>query len=278
MNDRKAETIVGITVTVALLILIFGMIWGKGMSLFSGRILYTVRFDNIGGLEKGDPVMIRGMEQGEVGKITMQPECVLVQISVNKSMQLYADFSVQIESREIIGGKQITLIPGKSGVPADPEKIYKGKLRGDILMILSRADHILTRMDSVFIGLEQMADSDRLNMVMANVEESAAEARQLFKDIRPQLKATIDNFEGFSNTLVEDSAAQKLNGIITRLDSAAILIHQVADDIQAEDGTVGKMIKDQALFDQLLQTATHMDSLILDIKTNPKRYVHMSLF
>ena len=272
------EIIVGITVTMALLILIFGMIWGKGMKLFSGRNLYTIGFENIGGLEKGDPVVIRGMEQGEVGKITMQPECVIVQISVNKTLPLYSDFSVQIESREIIGGKQITVIPGKSGYPADPEKIYTGRLRGDILMILSQADQILSRIDSVFTGLEQLVDNDRLNKVMANVEESASEARQLFKEIRPQLKSTLDNFQGVSHTLVEDSAAQKLSGIINRLDSASVLIHQVAGEIQTEDGTVGKMIKDRALFDQLLQTTTHMDSLILDIKTNPKRYVHMSLF
>ena len=127
-------------------------------------------------------------------------------------------------------------------------------------------------------GLSLLIEDTRINQILANMEMSTHEAKAMFHELRPKVHSTVSNLNAISQTLTADSSAQRLNRVLTRLDSAAASIHMAADLLQAEEGTMGKLMKDRVLFDQMLQASVHLDSLIQDIKINPKRYMHVSLF
>ena len=131
MSERKIEIIVGLFVSVAVLGLILGVVWGKNFQFFSNRQHLNLLFDNVRGLETGDPVVVRGLERGGVERINLNDQDVEVRIWFEPDVRLYSDFYAIIETKEIMGGKQITLYPGTSGKPAVITDPVKGEVQGD---------------------------------------------------------------------------------------------------------------------------------------------------
>ncbi len=278
MSERKTEVAVGLVVTAALLILVLGIIWGKDVDILSHRNFLIIHFNNVYGLEKSDPVLIRGMKQGEVDRIVLKPEYVEVQLWIKQHVLLYSDMKVTIENRELIGGKQISIDPGKSGLAVDLDKVYIGEVSGDLGVLLLEAGKVLTDVDDVLGQLKFILEPDHFETVLHNVEEATTQVNELIAENRRGLQVTMQRLEGMTQRFQEDSTMMHVGNVITQLDSTVGLIKKIAVQMEQEDGTFGSLLRDRLLYDQLLKTSSNLDSLITDIKTNPKHYVHFSLF
>ncbi len=278
MAEKKTEVTVGIVVTIALFIVVLGVIWGKDIDIFSHRQTLVVHFDNVYGLDRSDPVLVRGIKQGEVENIILKPEYVEVRLWVKRNIDLFTDLTVTIENRELIGGKQVAIDPGKSGRLADFDHIYTGRMSGDLGMLMFKTGEVMNSIEIVFEELKVMLEEDHFKMVLQNVEEATNHFKELIAENRQELKDSMQRLNQMTQNFQEDSTLQCIGSVVTQLDSTIFLINKLAVQIENEEGMVGKLLYDRQLYDQLLVTSTHLDSLIIEIKNDPKRFVHFSLF
>ena len=278
MSERKTEVAVGLIVTAALLILVLGIIWGRDVDILSRRTFLIIHFNNVYGLEKSDPVLVRGMKQGEVDRIILKSEYVEVHLWIKQHVLLYSDMRVTIENRELVGGKQISIDQGRSGLAADIDKVYIGEVDGDLGLLLIKVGEVLADVDDVLGRLKVVLVPDHFENILQNVEEATIRVRELIAENRQGLRATMQRFEEMTQRFQEDSTITHVGNVVTQLDSAVYLIKKIAVQMEQGDGTFGSLLRDRVLYDQLLKTSCNLDSLITDIKTNPKHYIHFSLF
>lgn len=280
MNKQKArnEIAVGIFLIIAVFVLVMGVLWGKGSSLFTKAQIIQVRFADVTGLEKGDPVVVRGLDMGKVSDISLETGAVLVTLSIGESLRLNSDMHVWITGRDLLGGKQVTLDPGDSGIPLDPGKIVSGAQKGDLMALMTRAELLITQIDSTFLQIRPILASGQIQKVMTDLDLILIETQSLIKTVKPKWIKTSERIETASRQLEGDSTLVKINRLTGQMEKTLSGFDRLTKRIENQEGTLGKLVRDRQLYTQLVKTTQEMDSLITDIKTNPKRYVHVSLF
>ncbi len=278
MKERKAELIVGLVVTAGVTLLVLGVVWGKKASFFSNWSVRMVRFEDVRGLEKGDPVVVRGISQGTVNDIRLKPGWVEVKIRLRKSLRLAEDAAVFIDDRSLMGGKQVRIDPGTSEIPLAEDAVLKGSISGDMLEALASGSRVLTQVDSLVSRLMSIADRERMAAVLRNVESTSRQTSGMLEENRAAVRATLSQLEDMTRTLKEDSAIGRLGGTVKRLDSTIAVIQRVAIAAESEDGTFRKLLRDRELYDRLMSTSRDLDTLLVDFKKNPQKYIRVTVF
>jgi len=278
MSERKIEMIVGAFVTLAVIGLIIGVIWGKNIQLFSSRQDLTLRFNNVRGLEAGDPVVVRGIQKGAVKHVELKSHYVDVFIWIEQDVILYTDFQSVIETKEIMGGKQVTLYPGSTGIRAPMNRVYSGEERGDFSAIFAQSEKTLSRLDSILTQTSQVISTQKLQQIFVNLEKATEQTQWLIQETRNPLRSSLSHVQSISRRLDEDSTAERVALLIAKLDTTAQTLQKISRRIETQEGTLGKLVHDRQLYDRVLGTAQRLDSLITDVKENPKKYLHVSVF
>jgi len=278
MTERKIEIVVGLFVFLAIVIVVLGVIWGKELDFWSQRLHLIVRFDDVQGLDPGDPVIVRGIRLGEVKQVSLHPQYVEVSLWLKQDIPLSTDSQVSIENKEIMGGRQVVIYPGESDQLLKNGDVLVGSSLGQFNLLFSDAHAVILRMDSVFQQIQKSWDSEALVQTVRNMETATNQTSKLISETRRDLQLTLSRLEGMSETWEEDSLSLRFSRLVTNLDSTATMMHQVSSRLQDENSTLGKMLYDKQLYDQMLLTTSKMDSLITDVKSNPKKYIHFSLF
>lgn len=278
MSERRTEIIVGIFVTVAIIGLILGVVWGKNLRVFSRRNQLTLQFDNVRGLEEGDPVVVRGIQKGEVEKIVLVSQFVDVKIWFERDVHLFSDFQAFIEPKEIMGGKQVTLYPGSSGIKADLNQVYEGNVRGDFSVLFAQSEMTLSRLDSLLTLTTDVLTTQKIDQILKNIEQATEQTQQLIRETRQPLRTSIAHLQSVTRQLDTDSTASRVALLIAKLDTTADTFHQLAKRIERQEGTLGQLVHDRELYDRVVGTTQRLDSLITDIKHHPKKYLHVSVF
>lgn len=276
MTEKKTEILVGLIVSLGIAIFVTGVIWGRGEEFMTSRYFLQVRFDDVQGLEKGDLVSVRGLNRGKVQSIELKEEYALVRLWLRDDVRLFSDFKVYIGSRELMGGKHVILIPGESGLPADMDRVHQGENGADIWRLMLTAGETLTRIDTLLNGLQTVMDNGRIAETLANLNETSGTARAVLLENRRQVRLTVNRLEHLSKRLHDDSTLAHLDRMVVNIDSTARMIRNLAGRL--DEGTLGLLINDRWLYDQLMQTCFSLDSLISDIQKNPKKYVKFSIF
>lgn len=277
-NERKLEIGVGFFLILALFILLFGALWGRGARLFSKSSRLAVRFADVRGLETGDPVVVRGIEQGKVASVSLEDQFVMVMLELDENVPLKSDLAVWIMDRDLMGGKQVTLDPGRSGLPLDPEQIVQGVQKGGLLTMITQAETLIRRLDETVSLIQPVFASGQIENTLRDLQKTAQHAGQTIEEIRPYWTATSKRVETASRQLENDSTFFRINRATGQLEETLAQFQALTRKIDKGEGTFDKLIHDRQLYDQLLATTLKMDSLVTDIKTNPKRYLHVSLF
>ncbi len=285
MESKKTEIVVGSVVLIGLVFLVLGLIWGVGTNILETRQALLVRFPDVRGLKAGDPLSVRGVRKGEVESITLTEDAVEVSLLVAADVPLYSDLSVVISDRELMGGKQVELNPGQNGIPADLHTVYSGRPGTDLTSLLQRGGHILTQVDSLLSTLEQGLSPFKSDGLLNRSVSILEQADSLFKENRAPLRRFIKGLEEFSHVLGRDSAAvhtarliAKLEDLAVGMDSSIILSTKLLQRLENEEGTAGKLIRDQEAYRGILRTIARLDSLLTDIEEHPKKYLKFSIF
>ena len=284
------------------MLFIFGFSFLKGKSLFKkDKIIYTV-YEEVEGLVEGAKVTINGLVIGKIMKIDFLPNTTRILITMSVRSEL--DFSPQSEAilyeAGLIGGKAIQIDPVfdskikvKSGdtlvsalKPGLTELINK-----QIEPLQLKIENMLTSADSLFIGVGNILNNDsqenlksilkNLSLSTSKINDASISLVDILKKNQSNINITFENFAETSDNLktITDSISQaNLAVAINKFMNTIESLDGIVATIESGNGTMGKLVKDETLYQNLSQASKELEDLLSDLKSHPKRYVHFSLF
>jgi phospholipid/cholesterol/gamma-HCH transport system substrate-binding protein len=290
---------------VALAALYIGFNFLKGSNLLSSDRTYYARYDNVDGLTVGNPVILNGIKVGQVKNMELLPEDrnrIRVSVELQKGITV-GDSTVASLSGSLLGSKTITLFLGKNSKVYDGGQELKSYTVASItdafqakaLPVLGTVDSTLIKVNG-FLSKEARVSlqatllnaqgstealKNLLIMNQRNINQITTNMAKLTSDLNTTSKKfdrIAANFAVLSDSLKSapvGPAMRKLNATMTEAQTAMTGVNKALTD---QKGSLGKLINDTLLYRNLNSTAASSDALLKDLKANPKRYVHFSVF
>ncbi len=295
---RKVEIQVGVTVLVAVAILLWGVTWLKELTLTRQYRLWHVRFEQTGGLGKGDEVEVNGIKKGQVDHVHLLSGGVLVDIALSSDITLTTDCRVAIRNIGMMGEKLIAVDMVTSGQPYAQKDTIQGiyeKGLPEVMASLGDAVDVINRLTRQLEGVaDVMSKNGDFAATVRNFHKTSEELKLAVIENRGSLKSTLDNFAAASKTaksLTTDreaelrdamdhfsSAAGKLDQLSGRLDSLRAQIAAVTGKVNRGEGTLGKLVNDDTLYSEVNASVQSLKALVEDIKKNPRKYLTVKVF
>jgi phospholipid/cholesterol/gamma-HCH transport system substrate-binding protein len=298
----KREVKIGLFAAVMLLCLYLGVNYLKGKDVFSGDRVYYTLFEQTSGLQSSAPVLLKGVKIGSVTNIAIDPERtdkVVVTVNIKKSFKIPTDSSLKMFTNGIMGGKAIEFVPGVADtyfergavIPSVSEDGLLDVASTSIEDVIAEFKRIVNSLDATSTTinsiLQQNAESfkgtmDNINsttrqLADARVGDMIAELGA-FTHTLQQNSARFDSIIANLDTVSGELAEADLKGMVGKLDQSVESLGGVLAKLNGGEGSLGKLIEDPAMYDSLAVAAGNLNALLEDLKANPKRYVHFSLF
>lgn len=296
--SRKAEIQVGLTVLVALAILIFGVAWLKEYTTQRDTRIYRVSFPQGGGLSPSDEVHVNGMRKGEVKDMRLVGDHVEVDLSLAREIPLTTESRVAIRNVGIMGERLIAVELSTKGREYRTDEIVPGvyepglgEMMGSIGGTVDAVSSLSSQLNKI---AESLTDDGQLAKTINNFNSTSEELRLAVSENRATLKATMSNFAAASNTAKSlttgreaelrktldhfSNAAERLDHLSGRLDSLSRVLNRMSARVEGGQGTLGKLVQDDKLYNELNASVQSLKTLIEEIKKNPRKYLKMSVF
>lgn len=299
----KKEVKIGITAIVAIILFYIGINFLKGVNVFTTTNTYYVKFENAGGLTPSASVLANGYAVGIVREINYNysdNQSVVVSIELDKAMHVPEGTTAELET-SLMGSVTLHLLPGKN-----PVKYLE---RGDTISgrqhfgameraaeMLPQVEQMLPKVDSIMGNLNRLTgDSAMLALVknLAVISENLAQTTSrvdhlMGKEI-PVLLSNMNALTGNLNKVAGDIAKGNLDSTMTVLHATMqnaetltqrlnALTSTLNSSVTSTDNSLGLLLNDRSIYDGLNHTIHSADSLLIDIKSNPHRYIHFSVF
>jgi phospholipid/cholesterol/gamma-HCH transport system substrate-binding protein len=303
LRDTGSTNIkVGITVLVGIVILVFGIMWAKGIYFGANPETLTVRFPDAGGAQRGDPVYIRGIKRGLVSNVSVNGRGeVIMDLQLDEKIALRKDASASIMMLELMGGKKIEIQPGQSATAFNVARdtiegttagdlstlvALVNSMSGNIKSIANKADSFLTSLNDI-IGdptvrenikgsiAEARITIHNLNETLTGVRTLVAENRTTLKNAIVELEklaknvnSTVDDLGPAAKATLEDTRAfiAKASKTIDKADIALDEIDKMLVDSRTNKSFLYKLTSDKAFGDQIDSTLMHALKLIKEIR------------
>lgn len=292
------EIKVGVLAAICFFLLFFGLNFLKGVNIFSPTNSYHGTFYNLHGLEEQAAVYIRGHKVGQVDKIKYdftRDSAFTIDISIKKDIMLTQGTQMALVSDGVLGGMAIELqLPAGEAKGAElaldhgcflPTCYIPGlmeSLQGDLL---AHVDEAIQDVDSLVADLRVQVAGDHLKNSLANVDRISgdltgvsANLKHMMKHQVPTIVNNADTAIANLNTIVADLKQADLAATVERVDKAVDGVNNIITDVRSQEGTLGQLIYNKSLYNHLDATVVSADSLLVDLKAHPKRYVQFSLF
>ena len=285
-----------------ILLFIYGFSYLKGKSIFKDtKTLHTV-YDEVEGLIPGAKVTINGLSIGKISNIDFLPSTtkILVTMDVRKELNFSKESAAMLYEVGLIGGKAISIVPKfdnnktiQSGdtLRSEIKPSFTDLINRQIEPLQIKIESMLTSADSLFVGVSNVLDSDtqanlkntleNLSVTMENLNNASLAAHNILAQNQEQLNATFVNIKDTSENLksITDSiSSAEISRSINQFSKTVAGLNTIVSAIDAGEGTAGKLIRDEALYDNLRAATKELELLMRDLKNHPKRYVHFSLF
>jgi len=294
-NFHKTQVKVGLFTIIILAIFIFGYLWLSSKITNRSQQQLKVSFEDVMGLELGDPVYYRGMEVGRVKYIELKADYILVTSNIDNDIKLKEGTRFQISDTSVMGGTALNIIPGNGATYINFHHILKGEKPLGIMNAFSEASVALDKVNEALIELQGgKTFIDKTTTLLDDADTAVRSADIMINETKTNLNNTLANIEYLSKKLqnILDKNATKLDSTLTlapeaianinsTLDSLQVLstqLHNTLDDLNQGKGSAGKFLKDETLYKRLLETTASLDSLFQDIHTNPKKYINIKIF
>lgn len=288
----RKEVKIGIIGIIALGLLIFGLNYLRGVSMFKSSRSFYVEFNNINGLPTSSPVFANGYKIGLVRDIQYNYEklgSVIVEVQLDKEMRIPTGSRGELVT-EMLGTVKMNLILNLESQtylqPGDTLEGYANNgLMGAAETMIPKVEQLLPKMDSILHSLNTLLADPALTAtlhnaeaVTSNLKTTTNELNKLMNGDLPQITHNLvtisDNVASISNNLKDIDYATT----ISRIDSTLYNIRLLTDKLNSRDNTIGLLFNDPSLYQNLNATTANAASLLEDLKIHPKRYVHFSLF
>lgn len=292
------EVKIAITVIISLAFLFWGIEYLKGINLFTPVNFYYVHFDNVDGLTDSAPVTISGYQVGQVREIIYDYETgnLRVLLSMDKQLRIPVKSAAVITS-DVLGTAQIELelsdntafyevgaeIEGKS--ESGLMDNVSNELLPSVAAIMPKIDSVLTNLNKVVANPALTRSLDRLDNITANLEKSSRQLTVMLGQSVPGIVGNVDgitkNINAMTADLKEVSASLKelpLDSAMHNVNNTARNLSLITDKVNGTDSSLGLLLNDRGLYNHIDHTVLSLDSLFMDLKKNPKRYVTFKIF
>lgn len=299
--SRELKT--GVVAIVIIGIFIWGYNFLKGQNLFNASPrTYFVEYNNVQGLNTASSVTINGLQVGKVVNITFNQDkkgTLIVEFGVDNDFQFSKNSTAKIYSASLMGGKSLAIVPSYEGESAISGDFLNGEIESDIFSsvgeklnpLQAKLENVIVSADSLLLGLNQTLNADtrknlkstfsNLNATVANFRKSSVSLDQLLAENKDKLGVSLANVEiatGNFAKLSDSLVNANLGQTIKKLQSTIASFDNVIAGIDRGEGSIGKLMKDEGLYNNLENASKEMEELLREMKLHPKRFVHFSLF
>ena len=289
------EIRIALVAIVGILVMYFGINFLKGVSLFSTNNAYYMTFDDIQGLGASTPIYADGYKVGTVDKVDYDYSGsgpIKVKADINKDLRIPAGSMAEIE-KDIMGNLQVNLLlannpreriePG-SVIPGAVNAGMMGKAAQLVPVVekmLPKLDSILTNVNALLADPAIAASLHNVETITNNLTVSTRELNTLMAGLNKQVPGMIRKANGVldnTNRLTANLADLDVQGTLNRVNATLEGAQKFTDQLNSGKGSLGLLMNDTKLYDNMTSTMSHADSLVIDLKAHPKRYVHFSIF
>lgn len=306
----KNETKVGILAAFAIALLIIGYNFLKGNSIFSSETKLFARYTRVDGLTVSKPILINGYQIGRVAKLDLQNDgTILATLSINSKYEIPENSIARLEGTDLLGSKAIIMSLGDSKKMAEDgftlnANVEKG-LMEQVQPVQKKAELIIGKMDSILSSVNSILNPNFQKNVdksfssiagtLASLETTSKKVDGLVGSESARIEAIFKNVEGITanlnnnnkkisdiltniNTVTDKFAATNFKQTLDNANNAIADLQSVISGIKDGKGSLGLLLNDEKMYNNLNNASKNLDELMIDLKANPKRYVHFSVF
>jgi phospholipid/cholesterol/gamma-HCH transport system substrate-binding protein len=289
------EIKIALVAIVGILIMYFGINFLKGMNLFSTNNTYFITFDDIQGLGASTPIYADGYKVGTVDGLEYDYKengPIKVKVDINKDLRIPQGSKAEIV-KDLMGNLQVNLLLANNPRErVEPGGIIPGAVNGGMMdkaanlvpvveKMLPKLDSILTSVNALLADPALAASLHNVETITSNLTVSTRELNTLMAGLNKQVPGMVRKANGVldnTNRLTANLASLDVQGTLNKVNQTLESAHQFTEKLNSNQGSLGLLMNDTKLYDNLTSTMSHADSLVIDLKAHPKRYVHFSVF
>ena len=289
------EIKIALVAIVGILIMYFGINFLKGMNLFSTNNAYYMTFDDIQGLGASTPIYADGYKVGTVDGMEYDYKengPIKVKVDINKDLRIPQGSKAEIV-KDLMGNLQVNLLLANNPRErVEPGGVIPGAVNGGmmdkaanlipvVVKMLPKLDSILTSVNALLADPALAASLHNVETITSNLTVSTRELNTLMAGLNKQVPGMVRKANGVldnTNRLTANLASLDVQGTLNRVNQTLESAHQFTEKLNSNQGSLGLLMNDTKLYDNLTSTMSHADSLVIDLKAHPKRYVHFSVF
>ena len=289
------EIKIALIAIVGILVMYFGINFLKGMNLFSTNNAYYMTFDDIQGLGASTPIYADGYKVGTVDGMEYDYEengPIKVKVDINKDLRIPQGSKAEIV-KDLMGNLQVNLLLANNPRErVEPGGVIPGAVNGGMMdkaanlipvveKMLPKLDSILTSVNALLADPALAASLHNVETITSNLTVSTRELNTLMAGLNKQVPGMIGKANGVldnTNRLTANLASLDVQGTLNKVNQTLESAHQFTEKLNSNQGSLGLLMNDTKLYDNLTSTMSHADSLVIDLKAHPKRYVHFSVF
>ena len=304
------ETKVGLLAVISIAILFVGYNFLKGNDVFSRDYTYYSIYQRVDGLTESKPILVNGYQIGRVSKMTLQADgTIRTEFKVKKEYAIPASTIAKITSTDLLGGKAIVFELGAGAPYAKDGAVLEAGVQKNIMEqvepIQKKAEDIAMVLDSVLSSINNTINKDfqrDFNRSISSIANSLQSIEGITKQVdvlvgkeRTRISDILANVESITQNFQQNN--EKISSMLTNMDQITDQIaranfantiesankamadfQQVVDRINQGEGSIGLLLKDEGLYNNLNNASKNLDQLMIDVKANPGRYIHFSVF
>lgn len=289
------EIKIALVAIVGILVMYFGINFLKGMNLFSTNNTYFITFDDIQGLGGSTPIYADGYKVGTVDGLEYDYKengPIKVKVDIIKDLRIPQGSKAEIV-KDLMGNLQVNLLLANNPRErVEPGGIIPGAVNGGMMdkaanlvpvveKMLPKLDSILTSVNALLADPALAASLHNVETITSNLTVSTRELNTLMAGLNKQVPGMIGKANGVldnTNRLTANLASLDVQGTLNKVNQTLESAHQFTEKLNSNQGSLGLLMNDTKLYDNLTSTMGHADSLVIDLKAHPKRYVHFSVF
>ena len=289
------EIKIALVAIVGVLVMYFGINFLKGMNLFSTNNTYYMTFDDIQGLGASTPIYADGYKVGTVDGMEYDYKengPIKVKVDINKDLRIPQGSKAEIV-KDLMGNLQVNLLLANNPRErVEPGGVIPGAVNGGMMdkaanlipvveKMLPKLDSILTSVNALLADPALAASLHNVETITSNLTVSTRELNTLMAGLNKQVPGMVRKANGVldnTNRLTANLASLDVQGTLNKVNQTLESAHQFTEKLNSNQGSLGLLMNDTKLYDNLTSTMSHADSLVIDLKAHPKRYVHFSVF
>lgn len=295
MKFFTKEVKIALVAIAGIVIVYFGMNFLKGMTLFSDNNIYFIKFKDVSGLTASNPIFADGYQVGIVKNIDYDfrgKRDIVVEFEVDNSLRIPKGSSAEIESDFMGNVKMNLLLANNPRERVEPGDTIVGELSAGLMSkvqkLLPTLDQVLLKLDSILTSVNALTADPSLpqslhniQTVTSNLTASTNQLNAIMGDLNRNVPGILAKANGVldnTNKLTGNLAAVDVAGTMQQVDETIAGLKNFSNQLNNPEGSLGLLMNDASLYNNLNATMRSADSLLVNVRQHPKRYVHFSLF